>query len=224
MALTIEEKASLEIWWMLREIKHIRCLTSTDKRAYFSPSEKTPKSHISEPEIADKWRILRKLADEDVIKIWPIYIKHDSSSVFATMEKAFGASPSIGGYEIELQEPKFTSYLDQYQSLEELEGKEMSRSLKLFPEACHLAYNGQVSRLRPNSLNLRFCISIFKHPALKPLDWSEIAEGMSDDEVENEFTRRQISDTAHRLNKQVKKDLGIDELFVLDAKTIRRLL
>jgi len=71
-----------------------------------------------------------------------------------------------------------------------------------------------------------FCRIVFEYPVGEAIDWSTIAEKMDmlrEDVKGTERNKRSLYDTVRAINKRVKEVLGIDELFIWEGNTIKRI-
>lgn len=78
-----------------------------------------------------------------------------------------------------------------------------------------------------DTLQWYICKIMFKKSLLEPVSWDEIlnkASGLEEiSDMPNKGDWRKIYDAMREVNKKVKRDLGIEELFNYRKKTIRRL-
>jgi hypothetical protein len=222
MGISPKDTASLQIWWMLKRIDYLNRLSSEPGKVSIYLDEKIAPNPDFEPTFLDKARIVEKIKSMQAIKTEPIF--EIRQGVLLALDKLSGTTPTRVGFKITLEVDRFNECLDQSRDLEGLE-KEAEEGSLIFKSTQGLVlYNGKISKLRPNSLQLRFCTALFSFPKLQAVDWSEIAERMSKEDGIEELTKKQIYDLTRRLNSKIEKDLGIVKLFELNAKTIRRLL
>lgn len=84
-----------------------------------------------------------------------------------------------------------------------------------------------VAQLPPTKNEHCFCRAMFKYRINEPVDWSLPYEEMTGDSkylgVTNQAkARRMVYDTCLAVNARAKQNLGIDDLFVWQDKTIKR--
>ena len=86
-----------------------------------------------------------------------------------------------------------------------------------------------VAKLPPTKNEHCLCRAMFKHRVNEYVDWSLPYDEMTGADVnkgydpsQQEKARRMVYDTTKALNARAKHDLGIDDLFVWQGKTIKR--
>lgn len=86
-----------------------------------------------------------------------------------------------------------------------------------------------VAHLPPMKNEHCLCRAMFKHRINEPVDWSLPYEEMVGQNIDKAYdpsrntkAKRMVYDTTKSLNARAKQDLGIDELFKWQGKTIKR--
>jgi len=92
---------------------------------------------------------------------------------------------------------------------------DVAGALKVRSKICYFA---------PDSIEVGLCNYMFRQKARKPIDWEEIYEYIEGSTPMSKVKgRKMIYDTMRRINKKLKKEVGVSEdLFEPQNKTIRR--
>ena len=87
-----------------------------------------------------------------------------------------------------------------------------------------LTLGDAVAHLPPTKNEHCFCRAMFKYRINEPVDWSLPYEEMTGDReiLNHEKAKRMVYDTTKTLNSRAKNNLGVDELFSWQGKTIKR--
>jgi len=112
-------------------------------------------------------------------------------------------------------------YKEHFQELKPPTGK-----IEFLDEESALKLGDKKCALPPYRSEHYFCRIAFEYPVGEAIDWSTIAEKMDmlrEDVKGTERNKRSLYDTVRAINKRVKEVLGIDELFIWEGNTIKRI-